>query len=280
MSKLVCFFLFFIIFLFGCTRNNTTEFITSQINGFEAPEIDAPEIPNLNISKYVNAPAGLCVRSSPGLSSERIGSLDDLAKVFVVKEDEENVIIDGINGRWTFIKSDNIEGWVFGGFLSLEMPLRTANTINDIVNNIIEITGFGNRGSARSNARNLNDFLGFFYIFDNYEILSRVFHPVGPHWDPVYTYDITDGPYTIGLIVNPDHQRYIVTSFEIELGVDNFISLFPHRNMENFLSDNSFGEISNYGSDFITYAVDNGDLWALLFTNGIITGVSFSGIIP
>jgi hypothetical protein len=66
---------------------------------------------------YVNAQAGLRVRNSPDINAERIGVLDNRTKVNVIREDTKTVTIDGITGKWVFVREKGIEGWVFSGYL-------------------------------------------------------------------------------------------------------------------------------------------------------------------
>ena len=67
---------------------------------------------------FVNASAGLRVRSTPSVDGERIGALDYLTELKVVNIGSGNVMIDGVRGRWVKIIADNIEGWVFDGYLT------------------------------------------------------------------------------------------------------------------------------------------------------------------
>ena len=76
-----------------------------------------------NRAMFVNAPAGLRVRNSPSVHGDVIGALSDLSEVVAVRENDHSETINGIEGRWTFVETDDIQGWVFGGFLSLE-PVR------------------------------------------------------------------------------------------------------------------------------------------------------------
>jgi len=64
---------------------------------------------------YVNATSGLRVRSLPSTDSERLGLLDHLIEVDVIKEGNIE-IINGVRGKWVYINSP-MEGWVYSGFL-------------------------------------------------------------------------------------------------------------------------------------------------------------------
>jgi hypothetical protein len=74
---------------------------------------------DLNKIMYVNSPEGLRVRNLPSVNGDRIGLLDHLTEVRIIKEDSNIVSIDGIEGKWVNIISP-VEGWVFSGFLEDE----------------------------------------------------------------------------------------------------------------------------------------------------------------
>jgi hypothetical protein len=125
MKKIIFILTILIIFLSSCTRKNNTnqekkifpdEKRIDLIINDETTERLINKEQNSKIM-YVNSPEGLRVRNSPGLDGDRIGLLENLVEVNILKEEQETVTIDGIIGKWTFIKINNIEGWVFGGYL-------------------------------------------------------------------------------------------------------------------------------------------------------------------
>ena len=71
---------------------------------------------------YVNSPEGLRVRDNPGLNGNRIGLLENQTVIAVHPwpRKDEDVIIDGIKGRWVYIGQGGINGWVFDGYLRPE----------------------------------------------------------------------------------------------------------------------------------------------------------------
>ena len=79
---------------------------------------------------YVNSEDGLKVRDYPSLKSNRLCGLTHRSSVKVVAIGKEETI-DGITAPWVEIllpryewKSEETEyGWVFGGYLSKEIPL-------------------------------------------------------------------------------------------------------------------------------------------------------------
>ena len=147
-------FLILTIVLMSCSRNNGVEFENNAQLVSEYLEEVVFDVPSTmqeaNNTMFVNAPAGLRVRNSPSINGSIIGVLGDLTEVFALRKEDNKVTIDGIDGKWTYIISNTIEGWVFGGFLSLE-PLRmygqqeyddAEDFMWQISGNSIIITGF------------------------------------------------------------------------------------------------------------------------------------------
>jgi hypothetical protein len=91
---------------------------------------ELPTARELNRTMFVNAPAGLRVRNSPGLDADAIGVLGNLSEVDAIREENLSETIDGVEGRWTLVQADGIGGWVFGGFLSAEPVLRFSITFS------------------------------------------------------------------------------------------------------------------------------------------------------
>lgn len=117
--------------LMSCTKAENTSDGTSSVQENTASSIDdiaeeeAVYTPtenevheNLNRRMYVNASAGLRVRNSPNIDGERMGVLGDRMEVTVTREDANIINIDGVDGRWVYLTAENIQGWVFDGYLS------------------------------------------------------------------------------------------------------------------------------------------------------------------
>ena len=121
MKKKINISLIFAILLSSCFGKNDSEFIVEHQYETETHEMYLHIRHELNKTMFVNASAGLRVRDSPNIYGEVIGVLENLSTVFVVKEDNNTVKIDGTEGEWTFIETDEIQGWVFGGFLSSDL---------------------------------------------------------------------------------------------------------------------------------------------------------------
>ncbi len=67
---------------------------------------------------FANAWNGLNIRSAPSLDSAVVGKLEYGASLGILQQQEEETVIDGLSGKWTFIGSDIGRGWVFDAYLS------------------------------------------------------------------------------------------------------------------------------------------------------------------
>lgn len=74
----------------------------------------------LNPTTFVNAIGGLRVRSEPSLQGKKVGLIPDGSPVEVLKEESKYEYIGGRPGHWTRIQYRDLDGYVFGGFLSNE----------------------------------------------------------------------------------------------------------------------------------------------------------------
>jgi hypothetical protein len=83
---------------------------------------------------YVNSLEGLRVRKEPSINSERLFLLNDNEKVIVLEKDINICTIDGINGNWYLIKTNEITGWVFSGYLINEEELIEKNKETEKIN--------------------------------------------------------------------------------------------------------------------------------------------------
>ncbi len=104
--------------------------VTSRETVVETAE-NVIRLPGANI--HVNVPEGLRVRSSPGLDGNIINKLADKEPVEVIEFSKEMVEIDGINGRWAFVRSGEIEGWVFDGYLDGYGVFTIDNMYNEYI---------------------------------------------------------------------------------------------------------------------------------------------------
>ena len=280
MNRKIYILSFFAIFLFACAERNTPEPIDFEKTDIvETTVIDIPAIRELNIIKYVNAPAGLNVRNSPDINSDRIGGLIDLTEVLAIREDGEVFTIDGIDGKWTFIEVDDIQGWVFGGFLSSVLPVRE-DIIVHIARHILEYFNFWNLTRYRDN-NTLDGFLSAMNIGGEYEIVRQdTFSNIhGRNGDVIFDYFIRSGQYIIRIWYVPEIPRHLLQTIEVELSGENFLNLFPYLTMNEYLNSDRFGVIRRYGENYIDYT-PSWQEWRLLFYNNELRGIRFDGLIP
>jgi len=77
--------------------------------------------------RYVNAANGLRMRTGPTMDSEVIRVLPYGERVILFRRSIETITIDGVTAYWyqLVMDEDDIENWVFGGYLSRDLPLNT-----------------------------------------------------------------------------------------------------------------------------------------------------------
>lgn len=71
---------------------------------------------------YVDAGAGLRMRSSADTGAAVILTIPNGSQVAVLEIAEPQIEISGKTGRWTKVQYQGKEGWVFGGYLSASKP--------------------------------------------------------------------------------------------------------------------------------------------------------------
>lgn len=111
------------IILSSCSQRNDVEFINEpegELSNKSEYEMEIQEPYEADINKpnkimFVNAPDGLRVRDSPSLYGNIIGFLSDLLEILVVREDYNRFNINGIEGKWTFIRQMTFKA----GFLAV-----------------------------------------------------------------------------------------------------------------------------------------------------------------
>ena len=75
-----------------------------------------------NKYKYINTRSGLRMRDTPDMSGKILYTLPFCARVNVIKEKKPEMKIQNRSGRWTYVSFQKKNGWVFGGFLSKDIP--------------------------------------------------------------------------------------------------------------------------------------------------------------
>jgi hypothetical protein len=97
--------LFFLLVTFGCKKN----------------------IPD---KMYVSSTKGVILRSEPDSNSNKITSVPFMTEVQIIEQKKEQIFLAERYGKWTKVKFDNNEGWLFGGFLcefKIDKLLETAS---------------------------------------------------------------------------------------------------------------------------------------------------------
>jgi len=102
----------FSLLIINCNRNN--KYINNENIVLSKESLIDNNI--LNKRMYVNATSGLRVRNLPNIESNRIGLLENHTKVNIIKEEDNIVYINEIEGKWVYINNP-IEGWVFNAYL-------------------------------------------------------------------------------------------------------------------------------------------------------------------
>ena len=138
MSKNIFCFLFIILALMNCKKNEnksiekTEDSIILINNENSNKEKYLKNIPLFDTFFCVDGP--LRIRSEPNLTSMQLGSLDIFDKADIL-EKMENITIDNISDFWYKIRtSDDIEGYVFGGYGIVLKTKYEIKTIDDFVN--------------------------------------------------------------------------------------------------------------------------------------------------
>jgi len=147
---------------------------------FSVIGINAQE--NTSNIMYVFAPNGLRVRNSPNINGEIIGRLQFGEMVEILRENSVTVTIDTLIGKWVYITTNSVEGWVFNGYL-----IRTFDQ------EFIE-TFANSSWTAISQRRN-----SFTYSFNNYATELIVSSVSVSAYDPegITAYTLGDGTWKI-----------------------------------------------------------------------------------
>jgi hypothetical protein len=271
-------FICIIILLISCNKDNRTQNFNELEKNNESSDNPIYIIPNKIM--YVNSKKGLQVRSMPNINSERIGLLDYLSEVNIIREDHNVININNIEGKWVYINRP-IEGWIFNGYLSLEplyleqqlLRMDVELTVKDNMDYIISFfEDYFNFKELRS-AKNIEEFLIIFGITDdNRNITNQVFEaPMLWGGVTINEHIIEYGPYR--LIV---YNESLLMSLEIEINEDNFIDLFPHKTLDEYLADGNFGNNVWEREDGFKFLYRNEyEGWYLMFKNNILYKISF-----
>lgn len=89
---------------------------------------------DINKTLYVNAVKGLNLRMEPKPNGKVLTIIPNGEKVLVVEEKNEKFTINNVSGSWVKIKWNNLNGWVFNGFLS-----TTENDSSSLIQHIKDV---------------------------------------------------------------------------------------------------------------------------------------------
>ena len=124
-------------------------------------------------------------------------------------------------------------------------------------------------------------------LFDNYKITEferEVDYQVRGIQD-VFIIEWDFYILTITTSKGRSEPRYWLDLLKIEINHENYKHLFPYEKMEEYLSDNNFGELYRLREDRIQYAIseeNQGWLWflSLIFENDILKEIMIFPFIP
>ena len=255
---------------FGCTKENIVE-IMSEENTQELDIIDSVEnTENTILVMYVNAPGGLSVRNIPSINGDRLDLLEDRREIIVLSEDQNIVSIDGINGKWTLIESGDIQGWVFGGYLTRTpraQEIRPLDSISEIVETV-----FYNNPITERTFYNMSDAAR---LFNSFRIIKEwVYQSIHDPTAFVTMYTIEADHYILSIWISHDNDgSFRIRIDEVFLDVTNYLFLFPYRTIEDFLADENFGWVQNTTENEIRYSDMDPSYCVLKFQKGLLHSI-------
>jgi len=249
------------------------------------------DIMEVNYIMYVNNPSGrITVYDAPFYrdNSNNRYHLNDLDKVNVIKEAGETFSVGGRDGKWIYVISQNTEGWVFSGSLSLNEPQRIPppnpfdeNTVFPL-SNIVDISKYITWDLSLFGgvyAYNLAEALAKINLPEKYSVIKNSSISGRDYNSIIEEYFIIYDSHKFTIWANDEHDRYLLMGLEIEINEDNYNYLFPYNTIDEYLRDGNFGIIWEYGENYIKYFVDAsggyGNTWVLEFKNDLLYLLKF-----
>ncbi|MDR0456276.1 MAG: SH3 domain-containing protein [Treponema sp.] len=271
---------FLIIFLSNCTKknnvnqNNETGEVQIEEPAQESSVVDSPnESHEAFLPMFVNSPEGLRIRDTPSLDGNRIGLLEDQERVFVIKKDLTSITIDGMTAQWTFVQTEHIQGWVFGGYLSQNSRHPAADKFISI--DAIAVYIFMEHPLKKRIFYNMREVAE---SFTHYRLISEETLTSIHDKNIVYKDYIFEGDqyiYTNWVFDDSVTKGFSIAPIEFRLDETNYLHLFPHQTREAYLQDNNFGKILRVKTDEIEYYYTKGeDTIALRFHNGFLHSIA------
>ena len=269
------------LILSNCTKNNNVELVEKinfEENNYEQAISESKKV---SIKMYVNSVGGLHVRDIPNINGERIALLDDGTEILVKKEDESNVIIDGIDGKWVFVEYNNVAGWVFNGYLTdskttannfdVETPEEVLNTIDSVADFI-----FNKNFKLKGKYFNLQDVAS---SLSNYRLIRQDTYE-SIHGGFYTEYIIEGDNYTIEVRdIHGSNDGFKIYPIKFAVNKSNFLKLFLYQTIDEYLTADDFGEINKINDGSIEYTLDY-DTCVLRFNNSFLESIEYWYYMP
>jgi hypothetical protein len=92
-------------------------------------------------SYHVCTKAGLRMRETADQKGKQIALIPDGAKITFLEEQGDDITISDRKGKWSKVEWNGKTGWVFGGFLCMDISPEEAEVVEQHVLDIKELTG-------------------------------------------------------------------------------------------------------------------------------------------
>jgi hypothetical protein len=113
MTRKIILIIFIFSIFYSCIKSNKIENDDIEI----IIENSQNEASNIQKVMFVNSKEGLRIRDKPDISGNILDVLNHKNSVYIDEKSETKTIIDNIEEYWYLVSIDNLQGWVFGGYL-------------------------------------------------------------------------------------------------------------------------------------------------------------------
>lgn len=261
-----------LLVFFTCTKKNQqSELNTKQVeiinkqpenNEFNSFESDYKY-------KWIAGEDGLKLRSQPDNSSDEIIIIPKGEKVIFLKEAEGEIIINNYIGKWSKVKWNDNQGWVFGGYLAEDDTLDISK--NEFVlegDEQSRISNFIMYGFPIETNMSILEIINIFGEPDNIEKEETTNQYTGKtdyinkiYYEDKYfeIYHVTESDKYITLIVKLSSDKY-QCKYGIQVGQssDKLIEIFGKPSEikgDNYIYSGELGELCTVPLTFII--IDN-----------------------